>query len=244
MRGPLNRGRRQQGSKKTPKSKKPHPFLSNSHLFPVRAKHLLGKGGHRRKNRSGWLIYLCGLFQNKTSTPPAYDSESLHYAPCSHASLFFLFFSPQSSRATTSVVHSRCPAVTLFWTPAPARRSQERALGLVAAPLKRQLSHFFKTILRRKQGTPTPGLEGRMTFHCTLPLTPKCLSLGMEDSSKCLIRIFLKSPILTCFRKQNKQSPQIRNSHCGSEVTNLTSILEEAGWIPDLIQWVKDPAVP
>lgn len=83
-----------------------------------------------------------------------------------------------------------------------------------------------------------------MTFHCTLPLTPKCLSLGMEDSSKCLIRIFLKSPILTCFRKQNKQSPQIRNSHCGSEVTNLTSILEEAGWIPDLIRWVKDPAVP
>ena len=35
-----------------------------------------------------------------------------------------------------------------------------------------------------------------------------------------------------------------RSSHCGAEETNLTSILEVAGLIPGLPQWVKDPALP
>ena len=30
------------------------------------------------------------------------------------------------------------------------------------------------------------------------------------------------------------------SSHCGSVVTNPTSIHEDAGLIPDLVQWVKD----
>ena len=35
-----------------------------------------------------------------------------------------------------------------------------------------------------------------------------------------------------------------RNSHCGSAKINLTSIHEDAGLIPGLTQWVKDPALP
>ena len=36
---------------------------------------------------------------------------------------------------------------------------------------------------------------------------------------------------------------QMRGSHCGSAVMNLTSIHEDTGLIPDLAQWDKDPAL-
>ena len=33
-------------------------------------------------------------------------------------------------------------------------------------------------------------------------------------------------------------------SHCGAAVTNLTSIHEDSGLIPGLLQWVKDLVLP
>ena len=36
----------------------------------------------------------------------------------------------------------------------------------------------------------------------------------------------------------------IGSSHCGTAAVNPTSILEDAGWIPGLVQWVKNLPLP
>ena len=40
------------------------------------------------------------------------------------------------------------------------------------------------------------------------------------------------------------KNEHLGSSHCGSMVTNPTGIHEDAGSIPGLAQWVKDPELP
>ena len=42
----------------------------------------------------------------------------------------------------------------------------------------------------------------------------------------------------------SKINPHVGSSHCGATETNLTNIHEDAGWIPGLAQWAKDPVLP
>ena len=60
------------------------------------------------------------------------------------------------------------------------------------------------------------------------------LWLGQGNYEMCLKSIFVPEGL----KELN------RSSHRGSVETNLTSIHEDAGLIPGLAQWVKDPVLP
>ena len=42
----------------------------------------------------------------------------------------------------------------------------------------------------------------------------------------------------------NEATEIFRSSHCGSVVTNLTGVHEDAGSSPGVTEWVKDQALP
>ena len=65
------------------------------------------------------------------------------------------------------------------------------------------------------------------------------LSLSLPQISEAVVRVLGSTRCLDCFRNDSSWS-----SHLGSTETNLTSIHEDAGLIPALAQWIKDPLLP
>ena len=62
---------------------------------------------------------------------------------------------------------------------------------------------------------------------------------GMQEED-----LGMHEPASPCHWLVGSKMHSFRISHCGAVGTNLTSIHEDAGWIPGLAQWVRDLAFP
>ena len=91
------------------------------------------------------------------------------------------------------------------------------------------------------------GLEKLILFTLLAALMV-CISSWARDQTHAIAvtqatAVTMPDP-LTTRPPVNVKNLILGSSHHGSEKTNLTSIHEDAGLIPGLAQWVKDPALP
>ena len=72
----------------------------------------------------------------------------------------------------------------------------------------------------------------------------KLLELINEFGKAAGYKINTQKSIAFLYTNNERSEREISSSHCGSVETNLISIHDDTGSLPDLAQWVKYPALP
>ena len=85
-----------------------------------------------------------------------------------------------------------------------------------------------------------------LTFH--IPISLSLIPCGLGFNSLITMMVS-KINSLTAINEDRRalelfKKPHLQNSHCGVVETNPTRIHENAGLIPGLGRWVKDPVLP